>query len=843
MDEEKKQIDKLLSKAAAEKVGLGPFFEEVEKLKPFIEKVGAMRETLRGEDGKTPELGVDYLTEEQQQAALEMVRPVKGRDYNDGAPGKDGATPVRGVDYLTDGEMADIIATATPKKGTDYFTPEEVTVFKNQVTPKKGVDYFDGKNPTPAEFIEVVKNLKGADAASFSQVVGSKIDISHVRNAGSFIFNGKKYETHELMHGGGGSSGSSLTLQTNGVENPDQTLLNLVEGANVTITDDGAGNITIAATGDTGVASVTGTANRITISGTAEDPIIDIASNYVGQNTITTLGTVTTGTWSATTIAVNKGGTGQTSYTDGQLLIGNSVGNTLSKATLTQGSGITITNGNGTITISAAGGGGVVETVVGTLNRISVDSTDPANPVVDIDAAYVGQSSITTLGTIGTGVWNATTIGVSKGGTGVTTIAAKSIWLANSADTITSVTPGAGQSIRINAGNTAWEAYTPAAGTVTSVSGTSNRITSTGGATPVIDIAATYVGQSSITTLGTIATGVWNGTVVAGQYGGTGVANTGKTITVSGNTTLGSNTDTLAFVTGGNTSITLPTTGTVATLAGSETLTNKVLSGNTAVTLISGSGTLTLNTSGTITIPSATDTLVGKATTDTFTNKTLTNSNNTLGGVTMTLGSDATGDIYYRNSGGQLNRLGVGSDGDQLQLSSGLPSWVTPAGGGGPPTGSVMMYIAASAPTGYLLCDASAVSRATYSALFAIIGTTYGSGDGSTTFNVPDFRGRVPIGVGTGTGGGTSGTGTPTGGAALTAVALATWKGEQTHTMTTGELASHNHDVTFFTGGGGPQVGIGGSSGVGNQGTSSTGSNTPFNVIQPVMGINFIIKT
>lgn len=69
------------------------------------------------------------------------------------------------------------------------------------------------------------------------------------------------------------------------------------------------------------------------------------------------------------------------------------------------------------------------------------------------------------------------------------------------------------------------------AGTVTSVSGTANRITSTGGTTPVIDISASYVGQSSITTLGTIATGVWNGTLIAGTYGGTGVNNGAKTLT------------------------------------------------------------------------------------------------------------------------------------------------------------------------------------------------------------------------------------------------------------------------------------------------------------------------
>lgn len=77
-------------------------------------------------------------------------------------------------------------------------------------------------------------------------------------------------------------------------------------------------------------------------------------STWAGSANITTLGTIGTGTWDATTIAVNKGGTGQTSYTNGQLLIGNTTGNTLSKATLTQGTGITITNGAGAITIANA---------------------------------------------------------------------------------------------------------------------------------------------------------------------------------------------------------------------------------------------------------------------------------------------------------------------------------------------------------------------------------------------------------------------------------------------------------------------------------------------------------
>jgi hypothetical protein len=77
-------------------------------------------------------------------------------------------------------------------------------------------------------------------------------------------------------------------------------------------------------------------------------------STWAGSTNLTTLGTVVSGTWNATTIGVDKGGTGQTSYTNGQLLIGNSTGNTLTKATLTQGTGIAITNGTGSISIAHA---------------------------------------------------------------------------------------------------------------------------------------------------------------------------------------------------------------------------------------------------------------------------------------------------------------------------------------------------------------------------------------------------------------------------------------------------------------------------------------------------------
>lgn len=65
------------------------------------------------------------------------------------------------------------------------------------------------------------------------------------------------------------------------------------------------------------------------------------------------------------------------------------------------------------------------------------------------------------------------------------------------------------------------------------------------------------------------------------------------------------------------------------------------------------------------------------------------------------------------------------------------------------PTGTMLPYAAAAAPSFFLACDGSAISRTTYAALFAVIGTTYGAGNGSTTFNLPDARGRVIVGSGT----------------------------------------------------------------------------------------------
>ena len=149
------------------------------------------------------------------------------------------------------------------------------------------------------------------------------------------------------------------------------------------------------------------------------------------------------------------------------------------------------------------------------------------------------------------------------------------------------------------------------------------------------------------------------------------------------------------------------------------------------------------------------------------------------------------------------------------------------------PTGAILIWPASSLPTGgYLECDGSAISRTTYSGLFAVIGTTWGAGDGSTTFNLPDLRGRAPIGAGTGSG--------------LTARTLAATGGAETHTLTESEMPSHQHTYQRFAGS--VSVTSGGATSVqsttltGN-GTSATGGGQAHNNMQPFAVTKFIIKT
>lgn len=97
------------------------------------------------------------------------------------------------------------------------------------------------------------------------------------------------------------------------------------------------------------------------------------------------------------------------------------------------------------------------------------------------------------------------------------------------------------------------------------------------------------------------------------------------------------------------------------------------------------------------------------------------------------------------------------------------------------PSGMVIPYLSDITPTGWLMCNGGTVSRITYANLFAVVGTRYGAGDGATTFNLPDFRGRALIGSGQGSG--------------LTLRSLGDDVGEESHILTVPELAGHTHIV------------------------------------------------
>lgn len=160
-----------------------------------------------------------------------------------------------------------------------------------------------------------------------------------------------------------------------------------------------------------------------------------------------------------------------------------------------------------------------------------------------------------------------------------------------------------------------------------------------------------------------------------------------------------------------------------------------------------------------------------------------------------------------------------------------------------------LMMSARTSKTGWLLCDGSNVSRSTYADLWAAIGDAFGPGDGSTTFTLPNFCGRSPMGTGTGAGGGTTGIGAISGGTALTEVMRGGWKGTEAHLLTAAEsgLRGHTHDFTAAGANGGTaRAAHSGDSASATFTTSNSGTldaSSAHNTVHPVLGVNFFIKT
>ena len=210
--------------------------------------------------------------------------------------------------------------------------------------------------------------------------------------------------------------------------------------------------------------NVIGTSDKITVSADA----VTIASTYVGQTSIVTVGTIATGTWEGTTVAVDQGGTGATTLTDGGVLLG---------------------SGTGAITATSVLGDGEI--------LIGDASGDPAT--LDVGSS----TAITILGTVATGVWEGTTVAVDQGGTGLTGYAAGDVIYASGATTLAKLAKGSDTEVlTLASGVPTWAA--PTVGDITGV--TAGTGLSGGGSSGSVTLNV-EASQTQITSVGALNAG------------------------------------------------------------------------------------------------------------------------------------------------------------------------------------------------------------------------------------------------------------------------------------------------------------------------------------------------
>jgi len=182
------------------------------------------------------------------------------------------------------------------------------------------------------------------------------------------------------------------------------------------------------------------------------------------------------------------------------------------------------------------------------------------------------------------------------------------------------------------------------------------------------------------------------------------------------------------------------------------------------------------------------------------------------------------GQLLIGNSTGNTLSKATLTEGSNVTITNGHGTITIAAASGSAITGSIIIWPTSSAPSGYLKCDGSAVSRSTYSALYAVIGTTFGVGDGSTTFNLPNTTEKFVMGVGA-------------------TYTLASTGGATTHTLTTPEIPSHTHTSISWSASGADGVArsvVWTSSG---GTTGATGGGSAHSILNPYLALYYCIKT
>jgi len=492
-------------------------FEEIANAldKPIakVEFAGASLVTIKGDKG---DKGDSPSAEELEGLIKPLIpAPIKGEK---GDNGKDAPIP-------TKKEITELLKPFIPKpiKGKDGQDGKSIKGDKGD----PGNDGRDGSPDSPDEIVSKLRTIKGAwldiDAVdglrnslarTTTQVGGGVAALGllvDVDLTGVTINANGKYVL-------GSGTGSSILLQTNGTNNGSQSLLNLIAGTNITLTDNGSGGITIDSTStvDTNIYTIDGT-----LTG---DRTLTGGGNFL-QLTDLSFFSVDGGTVS---LNVNSGS--DVNLSAGSSLIQLNAGD--NSAQFIFPGGLTLSNGSGTtgqvFTSNGTGADPSWEDAATGLNIYNSDGTLTGSRTLDMAGNDLNIGDSGSGDKVGVFLDTGGLISAlgAPHGSGVTSFYVDNnsnlfVFEAGTLNIPNLATGGAAEMLTVDATGNVSKQTIPT-GTLSSVSGTTDRIIISGTATdPVVDIASTYIGQSSITTLGTITAGTWNGSTIGISRGGT----------------------------------------------------------------------------------------------------------------------------------------------------------------------------------------------------------------------------------------------------------------------------------------------------------------------------------